>query len=257
MYALITGSSKGIGKAIAIELAKRKYNLLLVARSESLLQQLSVEISQQFGVKVAYLALDLAQPQAAQQVANWVEKEGYPLSILVNNAGYGLSGLFESQTVESNRDMMQLNMVLVSELCQVLLPTLKKQPKAYILNVSSTTAYQALPLMSLYAATKVFVLNFTRGLCYELQNTSVSVTVLCPGTTDTAFIDRANVSNKARKNAEKVAMTPEAVAKIGVDGMFAGKAEVIAGFINKLGAAGAWLLPKTLIEKIGAGLYEE
>ena len=195
-YALITGASKGIGKAIAEELAKRDYDLLLVARSESLLKSVAKDIHETQGVKVATLAIDLSEVDVARKVLAWVQSKGYEVSILVNNAGYGLVGEFESYSIEDNRNMMTLNMNTLVELCQVFLPMLKKQPKSYILNIASSTAYQALPMMSVYAATKVFVLNFSRALKYELRKSSVSVTSVSPGATTTEFNDHANLAQK-------------------------------------------------------------
>jgi uncharacterized protein len=256
MYALITGASKGIGKQIAVELAKKKFDLLLIARSASQLEDVSKEIKSKYDIKIDFLAEDLSVPDAAQNVLRWVERQGYEIAVLVNNAGYGSAGEFHSYTLEQNRDMMNLNMVTLSEMCQVFLPMLKRNSQAYILNIASSTAYQAIPRMALYAATKVFVLNFSRALKYELKDTPVSVTCICPGATDTNFNDRAAIPEKARKAAEKVVMTPEEVAKISVDAMFAGKTEVIPGVVNKLGAFLAWLAPKALIEKVTAGIYE-
>jgi uncharacterized protein len=256
MYALITGASKGIGKQIAVELAKKKFDLLLIARSASQLEDVAKEIKGKYDIKIDTLAEDLSVPDAAQNVLRWVEQKGYEIAVLVNNAGYGSAGEFHSYTLEQNRDMMNLNMITLSEMCQVFLPMLKRNSQAYILNIASSTAYQAIPRMALYAATKVFVLNFSRALKYELKDTPVSVTCICPGATDTNFNDRASIPEKARKAAEKVVMSPEEVAKISVDAMFAGKTEVIPGVVNKLGAFLAWLAPKALIEKVTAGIYE-
>jgi uncharacterized protein len=255
--AIITGASKGIGKAIAIELAKTKYDLVLVARSAALLQDLAKDLAKQYGVKVSYLAIDLGKTNAAQEVFDWVKTNDYQINVLVNNAGYGLSGSFEENSIESHRDMMQLNMISLTEMCQVFLPMLKAQSKAYIMNIASTTAYQALPMMSVYAASKAFVLSFSRGLSHELRKTGVSVTAISPGATDTGFNDRANINQSARKAAEKVAMTPEAVAKIAVLAMFARDKEVITGIINKVQAFASWLLPKRLIETVASGIYEQ
>jgi uncharacterized protein len=257
MYALVTGASKGIGKAIAAELAQRKYPLLLIARSEDLLGQIAADFVQRFGVQVHTLAIDLAAPNAPQRVLDWCTEQGYAVSILVNNAGYGLSGPFDGNTVASNTDMLQLNATALVQLCQLFLPMLKAQPKGYILNIASSTAYQPIPLMSLYAATKVLVLYFSRGLRHELRKTNVSVTVVSPGATATDFNDRANIGAAARKAGEKVSMTPEAVARIAVQGMFAGRIEVIPGFINQLGKFFAWLLPNRIVESAAAGIYED
>ncbi|MBO0931187.1 SDR family NAD(P)-dependent oxidoreductase [Fibrella aquatilis] len=255
-YALITGASRGIGQAIATELASRKYNLLLVARSGETLQTIAADLGRQYGVSVQTLALNLATPEAPQQVFDWCQTNNYAVSILVNNAGYGLSGQFEQYSLTENLAMMQVNMTTLVALTQLFLPQLRQQAKAYILNIASSTAYQALPGMSLYAATKVFVLNFSRGLHHELAGSSVSVTSISPGATDTGFNDRAQINQKAREAAKKITMTPEAVAKQSVAGMFAGKAEVITGAINKAGAFAAWLLPKSFIEKTAYKIYK-
>ena len=256
MNALITGASKGIGKQIAVELAKKNFDLLLIARSASQLEAVAKELRAKYGVKVDFLATDLSANHSAETVFSWVNQHNYQIAVLVNNAGYGLAGLYEEVTLEQNRDMMNLNMITLSEMCQVFLPMLKRNSQAYILNIASSTAYQAIPRMAIYAATKVFVLNFSRALKYELNESPVSVTCICPGATDTNFNDRASIPDKARKAAEKVVMTPEDVAKISVDAMFAGKTEVIPGVVNKLGAVLAWLAPKALIEKVTAGIYE-
>ncbi len=255
--AIITGASKGIGKAIATELAMKKHDLVLVARSEALLQELSRELAKKYNVEVSYLAMDLGKVNAAQEVFDWVKTKGYSISVLVNNAGYGLSGSFEENSIDSHRDMMQLNMITLTEMCQVFLPMLKAQSQGYIMNIASTTAYQALPMMSVYAASKAFVLSFSRGLSHELRKTGVSVTAVSPGATDTSFNDRANISEPVRKAAEKVAMTPQAVAKIAVSAMFAKDKEIITGAINKVQAFASWLLPKRLIETVASGIYEQ
>jgi uncharacterized protein len=254
-YALITGASKGIGKCIAEELAKKGINLLLVARSELLLQHLCTELSHAHNIEARYLAIDLSKPIAPEQLSEWVASFTPTLHILVNNAGYGLSGYFEKYSIAENADMMQVNMRVPVELITRLLPMLKKEKQSYILNIASSAAYQSVPGLNLYAATKAFLLNFSRGLRKELEHTSVSVTCVCPGATDTNFVDRANINDKAKKTAQKLNMHPEVVARIALNSMFAGKAEVITGFVNKLGAFLVWLLPKRLSENIAANIY--
>jgi short-subunit dehydrogenase len=127
--------------------------------------------------------------------------------------------------------------------------------KSYLLNVSSTTAYQAVPTMSIYAATKAFVLSFTRGLRYELQDSQVSVSCLSPGATDTDFSTRAKMNEGLKATANKVNMTPEAVAKIAINGLFNQNAEIIPGFINAFSAKMTAFTPKSLVEKIAGGIY--
>lgn len=255
-YALITGASKGIGRAIAEELASRGFNILLVARSGDLLKQVAGEITSRYTVKADWLALDLSAKDAPQQVVDWCRARSYPIKALVNNAGYGLSGPFEKYSLEEHLNMMQLNMATLIGLTRLLLPDLRERSRAYILNISSSAAYQAVPNLSLYAATKSFVLAFSRGLHQELHKTNVSVTCISPGATDTDFPNRAQLGEKGIKAAQKVNMTPAVVAKMAVKAMLSGKTEVITGFVNKLGAAAAWLLPKTLVERTAMKIYE-
>lgn len=254
-YALVTGASKGIGKAIAEELALRKNDLLLVARSAEILDQVAKELSEKYGVKTAYLAIDLSEPGAAQKVYNWYSENNYTINILVNNAGYGLSGFFDKYKLEENLNMLQLNMLVPVTLTQLFLPELLLQPQAYILNVASSAAYQSVPGLSLYAASKAFVLRFSRGLHQELRNKTVSVTCVSPGATDTDFVVRAQLGPAGLKAANQVNMTPQAVAKIAVQAMFRQKAEVITGTVNKLGAFLTWLLPKGFIERTAMKIY--
>jgi uncharacterized protein len=255
-YALITGASKGIGKAITSDLAARGFNVLLVARSEELLRQEAARIAALYPVKADWLALDLSTAEAAQNVYDWCRAKGYTVQALVNNAGYGLSGPFEKYSPEQYANMMTLNMSTLVSLTRLFLPDLRNQPRSYILNIASSAAYQAVPGLSLYAATKAFVLLFSRGLHQELHKTSVSVTCVCPGATDTDFPNRAQVGPKGMKAAGKVNMSPETVAAHATRAMLSGKTEVITGFVNKVGATLAWLLPKTLVERTAGKIYE-
>jgi uncharacterized protein len=254
-FALITGSSGGIGLSIAHELAKRKIDLLLVARSEDKLSAAKKALEDKYKIKVDYLSTDLSKPGSASVVSDWVSKNSFAVNILVNNAGYGIWGDVDKTPVVQLTNMMQLNMITLVELCHSLLPELKKHPKSYVLNIASTAAYQAVPTLATYAASKSFVVLFTRGLRKELKNSNVSVTCLSPGATSTNFIDRAGMES-LKERAEKFSMTADEVAKISVNGMFRGKAEVIVGFINWLSVQFTYFLPKNIIENIAAGLYK-
>ena len=254
-YALITGASGGIGLALARELAARRHDLLLVARSAQKLEELAAEIRQKHQVKVELLGLDLATADAPQVVVEWIEASKYPVDILINNAGFASWGFYNDVPETEFQGMMQLNMVTLANLCRLLLPILKKEKRAYILNVSSTAAYQAVPTLSLYAATKAFVLVLTRGLHDELKGTTVSASCLSPGPTSTGFIDRANLG-RIRDRAEKFSMSPEAVAKAALKGMFAGKPEIIPGFTNWLSSKLAEIVPKRIPETIARNLYK-
>ena len=255
-YALVTGASKGIGRAIAISLAKRNYDLIIIARSKDLLEQLATELIDEYKVKVQYFSIDLALPDAAGVILNWCNQNNFTISILVNNAGYGMAGLFEKYTWEQHKEMMTVNMNMPLQMILCFLPMLKQQKQAYILNIISTSAYQPLPKMATYAASKSFMLSFTRAFQYEMRNTNVSVTAVSPGSTDTDFVKRAEMGPKALKNAGKFNMTAGAVAEIAVRSMFNKKVEVITGLSNKFGAFMAWLLPKRFIESTAAGFYD-
>ena len=255
-YALITGGSKGIGKAIAYNLAAKKINLLLVARTENLLNEISDDLSKKYGIDVKLLCVDLANENAAEIIFDWAVKNNIQITILINNAGYGLSGKFEKYTAKIHAEMMNVNMTSLVKLTSLFLPMMRQQEKSYILNIASSAAYQAVPYLSTYAASKSFVVSFSRALQYELRKTNVSVTCISPGGTDTDFAQRADIGKKARKAGEKVNMTSTEVAAVAVDSMFKKKREVITGFINKLGAFMVWLAPKRLSEKFAAKLYE-
>jgi len=255
-FALITGASGGIGYYFAHELARKKHNVLLVARSGDKLMELKNLLTERYQIQCEYVAMDLSVAGAADQLFDWCTTRNYEINILINNAGYGLFGYFEKQEVTEVKNMMQLNMNTLMELCHIFLPMLKAKPKAYIMNVASTASYQAVPTLSVYAATKAFVVLFTRGLRYELKNTSVSVSCLSPGATSTNFIDRARLQ-AIKERADKFSMSAGSVARIGIDGMLKGKAEIIPGFVNWFSSQLAGFVPKVLTEKIAAGLYKD
>lgn len=254
-FVLITGASKGIGKAIALEFAKRGKTVLLVARNEEMLKQLSREIETTCKVRAPYLSADLSDGEMPAKILDWCEQNGYVVDVLVNNAGYGLSGPFHNSSLEDHLNMMEVNMNAVVKMTWLFLPGLQRQPRAYILNIASSAGYQSTPFLSLYSASKAFVINFSRGLHYELKGSGVSLTCVSPGSTDTGFNDRAQMGQKARDLAKKVHMPPAAVAKLAVNAMYKGKTEVITGALNKFGAFFVWLLPKKFIENTAAKIY--
>ena len=254
-YALITGASKGLGKAIAIQLAEKGYNLVLIARSGDELAKLAAEIQIANKVKVEYLSIDLAESASANTVVNWITEHGFSLSILINNAGYGLWGNFASLDLAAQMDMCRLNMDTVMGLCHGLIPLLAKSEKAYILNICSTAAYQSVPTLAVYSATKAFILSFTRAIRFELKKGPVSVSCLSPGPIDTGFAHRAGL-DAFNKIAEKFNMNPDEVAQIALKGMFAKKAEIIPGITNWVSIYANKILPKAFIEKMAAGIYK-
>jgi short-subunit dehydrogenase len=253
-YALITGASKGIGKAFAESLARRKIDLLLVARTESLLKQLGDDLKKQYGVQVQYLSLDLSLPNSPQKISQWIAENKYAVQILVNNAGYGLWGNFSELKLQEQNEMITVNISTMINLTYLMIPQMRTQKEAYILNVCSTAAYQAVPTLTLYAAAKAFVLSFSRGLRHELRSTSISVSCISPGPTKTNFVERAGMFHM-QKLSDKMSMSAESVAETGIKGMLRKKAEIIPGLTNKISVVATRFTPKTLVERIAAGLY--
>jgi uncharacterized protein len=254
-FALITGASGGIGLSIAHELAKRKIDVLLIARSEEKLSKVKREIIEKYNVNAEFLCLDLSVPGSAKSVHDWITRNSYSVNILVNNAGYGIWGNVEKTPVSQLGNMIQLNMVTLVELCHLMIPDLKKHKPSYILNIASTAAYQAVATLTTYGASKSFVVLFTRGLRKELEGSNISVTCASPGATSTNFIDRAGME-RLKERAEKFSMTASQVGKIAVKGMFNKKAEVIPGLMNWISVQLTYILPKGIIETIAAGLYK-
>ncbi|ASU32780.1 hypothetical protein MuYL_0880 [Mucilaginibacter xinganensis] len=254
-YALVTGASSGIGREIALQLARLGYSLLLVSRNDAELAELAAFIEKEHQVKALWLAADLSTTIAPQQVADWCEYGSFKIEILINNAGYGLWGNFEDLSLEGQLNMINLNIDAQVALTHLLLPILKKEPQAYILNVASTAAYQAIPTLAVYAATKSFILSFSRALNFELKDTVVSVSCLSPGPTDTHFTRRAGL-DALKELADKFNMLPAIVAKAAIHGMFNKKIEIIPGFLNAAGARLVLFLPKRLIEKIIGSVYK-
>ncbi len=255
-YALVTGASQGIGKEIAISLAKRGYNLLLVARSPEKLKALQTKLVAHYGVGAHYLATDLSIDEGIQALKTWPAISSYPLSILVNNAGYGLWGAFDKLPINGQQNMIDLNLKALTAITYYLIPLLRKQQTAYILNVASIAAYQAVPTLAVYAASKAYVLLFSRALRHELRNQGIIVSTLNPGPVDTNFTDRAGMQSLSHFT-NKYNMDAGIVAEAAVKGLFQEKAEIIPGMLNKLTALSNRLLPKVWIENIAATIYKD
>lgn len=249
-YALVTGAAKGIGRAIAFELANRSYDLLLVDIDETGLRHTATLVSQkQSQVKAHILVKDLSKPEAPAEILQWYMGGFDDLQVLVNNAGFGLNGLFDEIPLQEQLDIINVNIRAQVSLTHLFIPILERQSPGYILNMGSTTAYQTVPYVTIYSASKHFVVAFNRGLRHELRhNPSISLTCLSPGATDTDFVNRARMGDSIKRTAEKFNMTAEDVARIGVNALFKGKAEVVAGWYNKLGA----FLPRFFPEKFVA-----
>lgn len=193
-HVLITGASSGIGEAYARQLAAQKHNLILVARREDRLQKLADELAAEHSIDAQVVAADLAGNDGVSTVVKAVADKGWQLDGLINNAGFGDRGLFGELSLERQLNMIQVNVTSLVSLTHQLLDNLKQQANSFIINVSSTAAFQAGPKMAIYYASKAFVLSFSEALHEELKG-QVQVSALCPGATRTEFADEANVAN--------------------------------------------------------------
>lgn len=189
--ALITGASQGIGKAFAQELATRKTNLVLVARSEDKLQELATNLQKQEQIKVAVIPLDLTAPQASQNLYQRVSEMGIEVDLLINNAGFGDYGAFSTRKLTKQSEMIQLNITALVELTYLFLGEMQQRQQGAILNISSIAGFQPLPYLSTYAATKAFVLSFSEALWAENRSTGVKIMAVCPGPTESNFSEVA------------------------------------------------------------------
>jgi len=254
-YALVTGAAKGIGSAIAEELAKKGYRLLLLDIDKEGLAHTANYISAQYQLPVYTLHQDLSHPDATRNITDWSKPFHQDLTVVVNNAGYGLNGAFEQIPINEQLNIIDVNIKAQLQIAHAFIPVLKKFNKSYLLNVGSTTCYQSVPYLSIYAASKAFVISFTRSLRYELKGSAVSVSCLIPGSTDTDFVNRAGMGEHVRRTADRFNMTAETVGKIAVKGLFKGEAEIIPGFTNKLNAFLPKFFPKSFVERIAGNIY--
>ena len=242
---LITGSSVGIGAALADVFAAHGHDLILVARDREKLQRRAAELEQKFQVKVAWFTEDLAEPGGPARLHRTVSAEGLEVEHLVNNAGVGLYGKFVSTDLDAELKMIQLNVTSVVELTKRFLPFMVQRQRGRVLNVASTAAFVPGPWMSVYYATKAFVLSFSEAIDYELRPKGITVTALCPGPTESEF--KARAGSERSRLFEALVMDASTVARAGYDGMMQGKAVVIPGLRNKLIPVAARLVPRPVM----------
>jgi short-subunit dehydrogenase len=197
-WVLITGASSGIGLELAKVFASRMHSIVLVARDPARLDKASREIRGTYGVNAFVVSKDLAAPNAAGEVFSELQREDIQVSILVNNAGFGLAGAFAENNLQMYLEMIQVNMTALVELTHLLLQPMLARGEGKILNVASTAAFQPGPLMSIYYASKAFVFSFSYALAEELEGTGVTVTTVCPGPTRSNFHARAGTTRLER-----------------------------------------------------------
>jgi short-subunit dehydrogenase len=255
-YALITGASSGIGLELANIMAEKGHNLILVARREDALLKLKDHLEAQFKNSVVTFAVDLSIPQQAKVLYERCVAQNLTVNCLVNNAGYGDYGKFDSSKINTYQNMLQLNVLALTDLTALFLEDMKKRKYGRILNVGSIAAFQPIPNFSVYAASKAYVMQFTEALNYELRGTGVTVTLLSPGVTETGFVARANMHNAA--NAKGRLMDAREVALQGYQAMMKGKLNVTPGWKNQLMTFGSRTMPsREILLRISANILKE
>ncbi len=236
--ALITGASAGIGEELARIHAKKGGDLILVARTRERLHALQAELESKYGITVTLIVEDLSLAGSAQKVFSATQASGVKVDILINNAGFGGYGEFYKGDLPGYESMMQLNMNTLTSLSHLYLQDMVKQGRGKILNVASTAGFVPGPLHAVYYATKAYVLSFSQAIAEELKGTGVTVTALCPGPVETAFVARANLGGM---RVFQKAASAAAVAEYGYKAMEQGK--IVAINDGMLGFVLNWLIP--------------
>lgn len=232
--ALITGASGGLGAEFARQLAAVGCNLVLVARSESSMQELATKLKQAHSVRVMIIAMDLARPEAAGELHARIHREGPGVDVLINNAGFGLYGPFNDDDPVRLRNMLQLNMVTLTELTRLFLDQMKERGEGRIIQIGSVASYQPGPLYAAYAATKAYVLSLGEALNRELRGTGISCTVVCPGVTATGFLDNAGQQGRKSLYQKLFMMDSPEVVRAGLKASLRNRPSVVTGVLNKL-----------------------
>jgi uncharacterized protein len=248
---LITGASGGIGEVFARRLAARGDNVVLVARSEEKLSALCNELGRAHGVNCQTVALDLSAAGAARRLFDETERRGLEVDTLINNAGFGSMGDLLSLDLGRELNMIDLNVKSLVELTYLYLAPMRRRRRGNIINVASTAAFQPVPYMATYAATKAFVLSFTEALWDENRPYKIRVMALCPGATETNFFNAAGV----KKPPFRLVETAEDVVDTALRGLDLGKGHIISGWINYVQTQAERLVPRSIVTRIaGKGM---
>ena len=245
--ALITGASSGIGATFAHHLAQRGYGLILVARSQDKLEQLASSLRQAHGVTVDVLPADLAQPAPGEALRARVDALGRQVDMLINNAGFGAAGAFHTLPSARHQEMIALNVATVVDLAQSFLPGMVERGRGDIINVASLAGFQPMPFMSVYGATKAFVLSFSEALWAEYRGTGIRVLAVCPGPVDTPFFEATGADGLRDAVPKNLVMSAEAVVTRSLRALDAGEMTVVPGVTNSLVTALPRLLPRRLL----------
>ncbi len=243
---LVTGASAGLGAEFARQCSKRGDEVVLVARRKDRLEALAGELG-----NAHVIAADLAAPGAPERLIGELGARGLLVSTLINNAGFGLAGTFAQLPLGRQREMLDLNIAALTEICHLVLPGMRRQGHGAILNVASTGAFQAGPGIAVYFATKAYVLSFTEALHQELKGTGIAVSALCPGPTATEFGDVAGITSR---RFSAFSADAASVVAAGLKGLARNWAVVIPGLSNKLSAQSTRLIPRAAMRKIVGSL---
>jgi len=250
--ALITGASSGIGVAFARALKARGERLVLVARRRDRLEALAAELGED---PASVLVADLAAADGAQRVAAEVGRRGFEIHLLVNNAGVGHTARFHEQASDRIASMLDVNVRAVVDMTRAFLPAMVARGRGHVLNVASNAAFQPVPFLAVYAATKAFVLSFSEGLSTELKGTGVGVLAVCPGLTRTEFLEVAETHTQGLLVDRMPAMTAEDVVQAALLGLDRGAVRVIPGLSNRALAAIQGFLPRAWVRGVAGALY--
>lgn len=250
-WALVTGASAGIGVALATQLAAGGTHLVLTARRCDRLEELAGKLKAAHNVRAEIFVADLAQPHAPEQIYSFTKQKGIAIDLLINNAGFGQYGELSQVATRRLLDMVQVNCTAVVHLTRLFLPDMIARRRGDILILASTAAFQAVPYISTYAATKAFDLYFAEGLAEEMKPHGIRVCALCPGSTESEFHAVAGQEQFTSKSPE----TAEKVARTGLRALAAGKSYVISGLGNYMGAHSQRLVPRRTVARIAASMF--
>jgi uncharacterized protein len=245
---LITGASAGIGAAFARKLAARGRNVLLVARSEDKLIALCNELGRLTSIRAQYLALDLQEPDAGAQLFEETQKRELEIEMLINNAGFGSMGDFTKLDPNRELEMIQLNVRALVDLTHRFIGPMRERKRGTIINVASTAAFQAVPYMATYAATKAFVLSFSEALAEENRVHGIHVMALCPGVTETNFFEASKIDRPPMRTIQ----TAEEVVDAALRGLARQKTVAISGWANWIVVAAERFVPRSMVTKVAA-----
>lgn len=252
--ALITGASSGIGLELTRLFAADGYRLVLVARNRAALQQIGEQLQSQHGIEVRISPKDLAHQASPSELFQELQEAGIALDVLVNNAGFGGSGPFLQTDWQHEAEMIQVNIVALTQLTKLFLPQIVER-RGKVMNVGSVAAFLPGPYTAIYYASKAFVLHFSEALAEELSEAGATVTCLSPGPVETGFQKRAHTGGSSRANAP-LYMDVQEVAREGYEGMKAGKRIVIPGWKNRLLTEALRLVPRDTVARTVGRMYK-